>query len=154
VMEAKRKTKQIQPCAPSHDDLWNLMGIFRFAGCMPMHTTQWTLSMHTPHANSSSSLSMAVQLGVKCCGLFGTKHLSALIRICHPCHPMRNHLIQDMLCMNSLFMLAKSLKLISLLVLFPMPQLKPLNMLSCTWRQLSLFSTQWRRDLTQTQLHQ
>ncbi len=42
-----------------------------------MHTTQWTLSMHTPHANSSSSLSMAVQLGVKCCGLFGTN-------ICQP----------------------------------------------------------------------
>ena len=33
--------------------------------------------MHTPHANSSSSLSMAVQLGVKCCGLFGTN-------ICQP----------------------------------------------------------------------
>src|SRR5258708_22041462 len=67
---------------------------------------------------------------------------------------MRNHLIQDMLCMNSLFMLAKSLKkLVSLLVLFPMPQLKPLNVLSCSWRQLSLFSTQWRWDLTQTQLH-
>ena len=41
-----------------------------------------------------------------------------------------------------------------LAVLFPMPQLKPLNVLSCSWRQLSLFSTQWRWDLTQAQLHQ
>src|SRR5258708_20010385 len=109
MMEAKRKTKQIQPCAPSHDHLWNLMGIFRFAGCMPMHTTQWTLSMHTPHANSSSSLSMAVQLGVKCCGLFCTKHLSALIRNFHLFPPMRNPPISEHFCLNPFFMLAQPL---------------------------------------------
>src|SRR5258708_13420972 len=109
MMEAKRKTKQIQPCAPSHDHLWNLMGIFRFAGCMPMHTTQWTLSMHTPHANSSSSLSMAVQLGVKCCGLFGTKNFLPLIPNCHLCPPIRDHLILHMLFTTSLFFMSSPL---------------------------------------------